>query len=85
MVTIPMGIAGTGLGLPATATWLLVSMIVWSLIWKAFALWKSARNGQKIWFVVLLITNTIGLLEILYLTIWQKPQKKRKVAKRRRK
>jgi hypothetical protein len=43
---------------------------VWSLIWKGLALWKAARKPHKIWFVFLLIVNTIGILEILYIYIF---------------
>jgi methionyl-tRNA synthetase len=46
---------------------LIVLMIIWSLIWKGFALWKSARNGQTAWFIIFMTINTIGLLEIGYL------------------
>lgn len=46
--------------------WVLVVLIIWSLIWKGLALWKAARLGSKPWFVVLLIVNTLGLLEIIY-------------------
>lgn len=45
---------------------------VWSLIWKGLALWKAAREGSKEWFVALLIINTIGILEILYLYVFSK-------------
>lgn len=44
-------------------------LIVWSLIWKGLALWKSARRGEKDWFIAFLIINTVGILEILYLYI----------------
>ncbi|HEV2282926.1 MAG TPA: DUF5652 family protein [bacterium] len=46
---------------------LLGALIVWSLIWKGFALWRAARAGQAAWFVVLLFVNTAGLLDIAYL------------------
>lgn len=51
---------------------LLVIAMIWSIIWKGVALWKSARYGQKAWFVVMLIVNTVGLLEIIYLAFFQK-------------
>jgi len=51
---------------------LLIAIMIWSAVWKAIALWKSARNKQVAWFVVLCIFNTIGLLEILYLGLWQR-------------
>jgi hypothetical protein len=45
-------------------------VLVWSLVWKALALWKSAKNDHKVWFIVLLIINTIGILEILYIYVF---------------
>lgn len=51
---------------------LLVIAAIWSIIWKGVALWKSARYGQKAWFIVMLIVNTIGILEIIYLAFFQK-------------
>ncbi|MFH0852382.1 MAG: DUF5652 family protein [bacterium] len=50
----------------------LALLLAWSVIWKGIALWKAARNGHKIWFFVLLILNTVGILEILYIFIWGK-------------
>lgn len=50
-------------------------IIIWSIIWKGIALWHSARNKQLAWFVVLLIVNTIGLLEIIYLIFFRKDKK----------
>ena len=54
----------------------LPSLVVWSLFWKGYALWRSARNSQKGWFVFLLVVNTLGILEILYLSLFQKHQSK---------
>ena len=45
-------------------------VITWSLIWKGLALWKAAREESKPWFVVLLVVNTLGILEILYLYVF---------------
>lgn len=45
-------------------------LAIWTLFWKGLALWKSARLGHKKWFVVLLIVNTIGILDILYIYIF---------------
>lgn len=45
-------------------------LIIWSLIWKGLALWKAAHQNSKGWFVVLLIVNTFGILEILYLYVF---------------
>lgn len=57
--------------------------IVWSAIWKGIALWKCGRNNQLAWFIVLLVVNTLGILEIVYLLFFQK--KARPAVKRRRK
>ncbi|MDB5190436.1 MAG: hypothetical protein JWN49_762 [Parcubacteria group bacterium] len=48
---------------------LVAAVAIWTLAWKGFALWYAARNHQKKWFIVLLILNTIGILEIVYL-LW---------------
>jgi methionyl-tRNA synthetase len=52
--------------------WLMLVALVWSVIWKGLALWHSARNMQKVWFVVLLVVNTVGILEIIYLLGFKK-------------
>lgn len=40
---------------------------VWSLFWKGLALWHAARNKQEWWYVIMLVVNTTGILEIIYL------------------
>ncbi len=42
-------------------------LTAWSLFWKGIALWRSASLRQRNWFLVLLILNTLGILEIIYL------------------
>jgi methionyl-tRNA synthetase len=44
-----------------------------AFILKGFSLWYAARGGQRWWFVALLIINTLGILEIVYL-IWFRPR-----------
>ncbi|MBU0672670.1 MAG: hypothetical protein KJ732_06560 [Candidatus Margulisbacteria bacterium] len=51
---------------------LLSIVILWSIIWKGFAMWKAARNNQSAWFVALLVINTVGILEIIYISYFQK-------------
>lgn len=53
-------------------TALLVPLLIWSIIWKGIALWKSGRHGQLYWFIALLIINSAGLLEIVYLLWFQR-------------
>lgn len=46
--------------------WLLPFALL-DIILKAFALWRSARRGEKWWFVALLIINSLGILPGIYL------------------
>jgi len=48
---------------------------IWTIPWKGVALWKAARRGEKIWFVVLLVVNTLAILEILYIFLFSKREK----------
>ncbi|MFH1655975.1 MAG: DUF5652 family protein [Candidatus Omnitrophota bacterium] len=51
--------------------WIILA-IIWTLPWKGVALWKSARNRQKVWFICLLLLNTLAVLEVTYLLWFQK-------------
>ena len=51
---------------------ILTIVSIWSLVWKGLALWKSSKKDHKIWFIVLLIVNTVGILEILYIYVFSK-------------
>lgn len=46
--------------------------LVWVLIWKGLGLWHSARNKQKIWFIAMLVLNTVGILPIIYLLFFRR-------------
>jgi hypothetical protein len=52
---------------PAWVMWISLVVLAWTIPWKAVALWRSARNGSVAWFVVLLIVNTLAILEIIYI------------------
>lgn len=47
-------------------------LLVWTFYWKYQALWYAAKHDHKWWFVVLLVVNTAGILEILYLYVFSK-------------
>lgn len=51
----------------AFAAPLIVLALIWSFFWKGLALWHSAQRGQYWWFVILLVVNTLGILELIYL------------------
>ena len=57
-------------GLSNTPQWLILILVVWSLVWKGLALWRAAKQNQRNWFVALLIINTVGILEIVYLYVF---------------
>ncbi len=54
---------------------LILVLALWELIWKGIALWKAAKNEQKYWFVAILIINSLGILPILYIFVFQKGKK----------
>jgi hypothetical protein len=45
--------------------YLLLSL--WLIVWKGLALWQAAKLQHKFWFIVMLVLNTFGLLEIAYI------------------
>lgn len=51
---------------------LILLALAWVLPWKGIALWRAARNDQKSWFWFVLVVNTLGLLEILYIFVFAK-------------
>ena len=46
---------------------LLFLIICWILTWKGLALWRAAQLRQRYWFVAILLLNTLGILDIIYL------------------
>ncbi len=52
--------------------WVLIIAVLWTLPWKGYALWLSAKHNQKKWFIAIIIFNTFGLLEIFYIFFIQK-------------
>ena len=47
--------------------WALLIILIWTLFWKGCALWVAAKNEKKWWFLVLLVVNTVGILDIIYI------------------
>ncbi|MEW6407754.1 MAG: DUF5652 family protein [Patescibacteria group bacterium] len=60
-------------------SWIVVLIVLWCLPWKVIALWKSARLNSKAWFIVLLLVNTLGILEILYIFVFSRKAQKSKL------
>ncbi len=49
--------------------------VAWSLVWKGVALWRSARRNDLWWFVAVLVINTLGILEIIYIVFFSERPK----------
>jgi len=64
-----MATISTLLGISLAA---LALLLVWTAIWKGIALWIAARKKHLAWFIILLVVNTVGLLEILYIFLFSK-------------
>jgi len=56
--------------------WVILLIILWTLPWKGVALWKAAKNTHKLWFVALLMFNTLAILEILYIFYFSRKKQK---------
>jgi hypothetical protein len=57
--------------------WTIVPLILaWTLLWKGLALYRAGANRSPGWFVVLLVLNTLGILEILYFFIFSRGRKR---------
>lgn len=57
-------------GLPQLSGWsilAIVAVVIWTFAWKGLALWKAARLSHRNWFIALLILNTFGIVEIIYI------------------
>lgn len=54
-----------------------IPLFIWVTVWRGIALWKAARNSHKKWFVALLILNTFGILEMIYVFVFSKKIKEK--------
>ncbi len=52
--------------------WVVLLILLWTLPWKGVALWKAVRSNHKKWFIVLLLVNTMAILEIIYIFYFSK-------------
>ena len=51
-------------------------VFLWTIPWKGVALWKAARQKDKKWFIAILLLNTLAILEIFYIFVFSKKDKK---------
>jgi methionyl-tRNA synthetase len=45
----------------------LVFLVIVELIWKAIGLWAAAKKNDRLWFIIMFLFNTAGILPIIYL------------------
>jgi len=65
--SLPEQVWGIGTVLAAVGVGTLIAfLIIWTLTWKGLALWRAAKQGARVWFVILLVVNTIGILDLIY-------------------
>lgn len=53
---------------------LITGLLVWTFTIKGAALLRAFERKEKVWFIVLLFLNTLGLLEVYYLYTNRKPK-----------
>jgi hypothetical protein len=51
---------------------LIVILSLWEIVWKIIAMWKSARNNDLVWFILIAVFNTLGILPIIYILLHKK-------------
>jgi methionyl-tRNA synthetase len=54
-------------GIPGWIIALVVVLGIWEAVWKAIALWRAGNDRNLLWFVLMFILNTLGILEIIYI------------------
>ncbi len=53
-------------------TSLILTAAAIELVLKGFALWVAARKGAKVWYILLLVLNTVGILPLAYIFYFSK-------------
>lgn len=53
--------------LPLSLNILIAVLAIWAIVWKVYAAWIACKNNHRKWFAVLLLLNTLGILEIFYI------------------
>ncbi|MBI2572882.1 hypothetical protein HYV86_03415 [Candidatus Woesearchaeota archaeon] len=54
---------------PILTVGIIAFLLIWHLLWQGLALWHAARNKHTVWFILILLLNTIGILPIIYLIL----------------
>ena len=57
----------TVMGLTMADKLIVLVLAIWSLFWKCYSVWTAAKNNHRWWFLALVIFNTIGILDMIYI------------------
>ena len=57
---------------PVGLSIIFAALMVCLIILKGYSLWSAAKRDEKWWFIALLILNTLGILEIIYIVFFVK-------------
>jgi len=57
---------------PSNVLTFIILAAIWTLPWTAIAMWKAARRKDMVWYIVLLLVHTLGILDILYIFVFSK-------------
>lgn len=70
---------GVGMGLIGISLFTLFLVALVTL--KGYVLWTAAKRHEMWWFVALMLINTLGILEIIYLYFFTEEWRKKKETK----
>jgi hypothetical protein len=51
---------------------LIIVLAIWDGVWKLIGMWKAARNNHMVWFIVIALVNSLGIVPILYIQMNKK-------------
>ena len=68
---------GFGIGSAFLVGTVLLVILLALLALKGYALWSAAKRDEKWWFIAILVLNTLGILEAVYIIFFVKGWHKR--------
>ena len=66
---------GVGNGFPGWLLLVVVVLGIWEAVWKGVGLWHAGRDRNLLWFVLMFVLNTVGILEIIYVFAISRPKR----------
>jgi len=53
------------------------------MTWKGIGLWRAGKNDHLLWFIAILVFNTIGILPIIYLLLDRRKKARGEIPKKK--